>query len=265
MLIDRIKKQLLIKVVGIRRLPSGVFVATLLLVVGSCSSAGDNSLNKVVSVIDGDTLVMLNGEKVRLLGINAPELGYNGALNDAGALAARQFLKTRVLNKFVVIEKDAEDKDHYGRTLAHVFLKSGEHINRDLLRHGKVFLNIHPPNLRYSSQLIEAQSMAEKAGKGIWSTKLYPLLFASQIPEEQIKKWGRFSSTVKKVSVLEKGAQLWLSDKVYIWIAEKNRQFFPAVTYYRGKHIEIRGWPRKWGKFWSLNAIHPSQLLIKEQ
>jgi len=264
MLIDRIKKQLLIKVVGIRRLPPSVLVATLLLVVGGYSSAGAYSLSKVVRVIDGDTIVLLNGEKVRLLGINAPELGYNGELNDPGALAAQQFLKTRVLNKFVVIEKDAEDKDHYGRSLAHVFLKSGEHINVELLRHGKVFLNIHPPNLRYSSQLIEAQSTAEKTGKGIWSAKFYWLQPVTQIPEEQIKKWGRFSSTVKKVSVLEKGTKLWLSDEVYIWIAEKNRQYFPTVTDYRGKHIEIRGWPRKRGKFWSLNAIHPSQLLIKE-
>lgn len=264
MLIDQIKKQLLTIVLGIRRFQSGVLITTLLVVVG-CSTSGANSLSKVVRVIDGDTIVLLSGEKVRLLGVNAPELGYKGALNDAGALAAKKFLKTRVLNRFVVIEKDAEDKDHYGRTLAHVFLKSGEHINKDLLRNGKVFLNIHPPNLRYSSQLIDAQSKAEKAGTGVWSAKLYRLQLATQIPEERIKKWGRFSSTVKRVSVLEKGAKLWLSDEVYIWIAEKNRQYFPAVNYYRGKHIEIRGWPRKWGKFWSLNAIHPSQLLIKER
>ena len=265
MLIDRIKKQLLRKLVVRRRLQCGVLIATLVFVVGGCFTAGANSLSKVVRVIDGDTIVLLNGEKVRLLGINAPELGYKGALNDAGALAAKKFLKTRVLNKSVVIEKDAEDKDHYGRTLAHVFLKSGEHINGELLQHGQAFLNIHPPNLKYSRRLVEAQTKAESARKGVWSAKDYQLKSATRISEERLKKWGRFSSKVEKISVLKKGTKLWLNDDVYIWISKKNRQYFPAVTYYRGKHIEVRGWPRKWGKFWSLNVIHPSQLLIKER
>lgn len=265
MLIDLIKKQALTKVVAKKALKCGVLVISFLFSLVVYSAVSANSLNKVIRVIDGDTLVLLNEQKVRLLGVNAPELGYNGVAHDAGAVTAKRFLKTLVLNKYVVIEKDMEHKDHYGRTLAHVFLKSGQHINRELLHQGKALLNIHPPNLKYSQRLMEAQSQAESARRGVWLEKDYQLKLAAYIPNERTKKWGRFSSKVEQVNVLKKGTKLWLNKEVYIWIGAKNRRYFSPAAKYQGQIIEIRGWPRKWGKFWSINAIHPSQLLIKIQ
>ena len=68
----------------------------------------------VVSVIDGDTLDLDNGERVRLAGIDAPESG------DCGAETAAATLTALTLGNAVVLEPSDEDRDQYGRLLRYV-------------------------------------------------------------------------------------------------------------------------------------------------
>jgi endonuclease YncB( thermonuclease family) len=263
MLIDPIKKQ--------PKVLTGVLIKgkrftlwlVLLLALASLPVAYAVEKQRVVRVIDGDTVVLESGEKVRLLGINTPELGFRGKPVEAGALAAQSLLKQWVLNKTVSMIHDVERKDHYGRTLAHLFIEGGEHINALMLQSGLAALSLHPPNLKYSAELSFAQHAAEKAKRGIWGMAEYSVQSASVISVEKIKKWGRFDGRISKTKSSKKGTKLWLNAKTYIWISENNRRYFPNLNSYEGKTIEARGWPRKWGKNWSINAIHPSQLLLK--
>jgi endonuclease YncB( thermonuclease family) len=71
----------------------------------------------VVRVIDGDTIVLNNGERVRLIGIDAPEIG------EPGADEATQFVRERVEGLTVWLEADGADRDRFGRLRRYVWLQ----------------------------------------------------------------------------------------------------------------------------------------------
>ncbi|RMD45604.1 hypothetical protein D6829_01730, partial [Candidatus Pacearchaeota archaeon] len=86
---------------------------------------------KVLSVIDGDTIEISTGQKVRFLGINTPEKGMPNYLE------AKNFLKKLLENRTIRLE--VFSKDRYGRLLAHVFYGK-THINEEILRNGLAHL-----------------------------------------------------------------------------------------------------------------------------
>ena len=90
--------------------------------------------NYVSNVIDGDTFELANGDRVRLICVDAPELGKAGA-NDS-----KTFLEILILNKDVRLEKDLEDKDNYGRLLRYVYVNDSFNeevfVNKELVKEG---------------------------------------------------------------------------------------------------------------------------------
>ena len=115
----------------------------------------------VSEVIDGDTVKLQNGETVRLLGINAPEKGqpyYEESTNR---------LKQLIEGKEVILEKDVNDKDQYGRLLRYIFLND-ENINVKLVREGLATAYIIPPNTKYEAELKEAENEAKNSEINIW-------------------------------------------------------------------------------------------------
>ena len=72
---------------------------------------------RVQRVIDGDTIVLTNGERVRLIGIDAPEIGQ------PGANAATQFVQERTANRTIWLEADGNDRDAHGRLRRKVWLQ----------------------------------------------------------------------------------------------------------------------------------------------
>lgn len=114
----------------------------------------------VARVLDGDTIELENGERIRLIGIDAPEQG------ELFYEEAKDFLKERVEGKKVILEKDAsQDKDKYGRFLRYVFIE-GKLINCELLRAG---LAKNVGNAKYECfEKDEKKAKEEKVG--IWSS-----------------------------------------------------------------------------------------------
>ena len=125
---------------------------------------------QVVRVIDGDTVELDDGRRVRLLGIDATELGYNGDPSEPGAEAARDWLEGRLTGKHVQLRYGPERLDRYGRTLAWIFLPTGEFINKELLAEGQARLVTRyglPDDL--SAELHQATAQAQVQHKGIWN------------------------------------------------------------------------------------------------
>ncbi len=91
---------------------------------------------KCISVADGDTITVLseNGEilKVRLYGIDAPELGQNYGENSASATQSLVLLKK--------VNLDIQDTDQYGRAVAIVSLEDGLILNEELVKTGQAFV-----------------------------------------------------------------------------------------------------------------------------
>ena len=130
-------------------------------------------LHTVVKVYDGDTIVLKNGERVRLLGINTPEIKSRHRQGEKGGQTAKTWLETKLKQGQVYLEYDHTQRDKYKRLLAHCFLPDGEHLNETILEAGLASLTIIPPNVRYSDRLIAAQSLAEQNKRGIWGQTEY--------------------------------------------------------------------------------------------
>lgn len=144
------------------------------------------STYKVTNVVDGDTLDLSTGEKVRLLGIDAPEA------NQPGGDIARAFLEKLVLNKEVVLKKDVTDKDKYGRLLRFVYV-GDTFVNAEMIKRGYAIPRFYPPDERYKEQFEKLRDEAEKNKRGLWALGVFQpkqLTPPSSIPPTQPQKWG---------------------------------------------------------------------------
>ena len=124
--------------------------------------------NQVKWVVDGDTLILVDGQKVRYIGINAPELAHDDHSAEPYGEASRRFNALLVNRKKVRLEFDKERFDRYKRLLAYVFLKNDTFVNAEILSNGFAYLLRHRPNLKYDSILLQSQRHAMSAKKGIW-------------------------------------------------------------------------------------------------
>jgi micrococcal nuclease len=135
-----------------------VFTLILLMITFVCFG----TQTKVIRVIDGDTFETENGEKVRLIGINAPEI------SDFYGQEAKNYLMSIVKNKIVELKTDntSSDRDRYNRLLRYVFL-SGVDINKKMILDGFGFayLKFH---FDKSDEYEKAQIISRELNKGIW-------------------------------------------------------------------------------------------------
>ena len=90
----------------------------------------------VARVIDGDTLELAGGVKVRVLGIDAPEMERDGQPADFLAHKAKAVLNELTLNRMISLEYDQVRYDHYGRLLAYLRLPDRTLLNAELARRG---------------------------------------------------------------------------------------------------------------------------------
>jgi endonuclease YncB( thermonuclease family) len=120
-------------------------------------------------VDDGDTIVLAGGERVRYLGINAPEIAHDDELGEPYGREATAFNRSLVLGRRVKLELEEERRDHYGRLLAYVLLEDGTFINGELIRQGYAHVLRRQKGLRYWERLLKLQREALKEKRGMWS------------------------------------------------------------------------------------------------
>lgn len=127
----------------------------------------------IKSHVDGDTVVVnMKGmnERVRLLGIDTPELRGDDGRPECGALeAAAATAELLPLGTVVTLTRDLVPRDHYGRLLAHIF-RVGDtiSINEALLRRGLAHQLVIEPNTALADQYYDAEREARAAQRGIW-------------------------------------------------------------------------------------------------
>jgi len=148
------------------------FLIILILLQGLSLSLTSFAYHRVVFVYDGDTVLLKNGAKVRYLGINTPEIDYEGGKSEFMAHTARDFNQKLVKGALVRLEYDLEKEDGYKRVLAYVFLQNGDMVNALLVRKGLAYVISIRPNLKYRDLLLECQRKAIKERVGIWSRLL---------------------------------------------------------------------------------------------
>lgn len=147
----------------------------------SKSVSADDKLYYVERVVDGDTLKLSNGERVRLIGLDTPEVHYSDkllsdskrdgrdiqAIQELGREAAG-FTKSLVKGKKVRLEFDVEKRDKYNRLLAYIYLQDGTFVNAEIIKAGYGKTMTIPPNVKYAGYFLKLQEEARQNNKGLW-------------------------------------------------------------------------------------------------
>ena len=138
----------------------------LVLLLISCGPAeptptGTGEKAQVAFVLDGDTVELADGRRVRYIGVNTPETGQPYAAE------AQAFNETLVAGQNVWLETDAQESDVYGRLLAYVWT-GDTFLNLELVRQGYANAYTLPPNVRYADGFVQAEQEAREAGLGMW-------------------------------------------------------------------------------------------------
>ena len=120
----------------------------------------------VTRIVDGDTVELDDGRKVRYLLVDTPE-STNGA-TDCFGQEAKQFNSDLVLNKKVELSYDVECTDRYGRTLAYVVV-DGREVNSLMVQRGYgCVLHISPDGDSRFDEFKALQLDAMSANRGLW-------------------------------------------------------------------------------------------------
>lgn len=160
--------------------PLGLAVVLSMALVGGCvrparpaagPSASPGPVYRVTGVTDGDTFhVRIGGrdERVRMIGIDTPEVPWYGGRGDCFGPEAGRYSKRRLTGASVRLVFDAERRDRYGRLLAYAYLGS-ELFNLTLVERGYARVETVRPNTRFQAAFAAAQAAAQAAGIGRWS------------------------------------------------------------------------------------------------
>ena len=119
-----------------------------------------------IAVIDGDTFILSNGETVRLIGIDAPEL------SQPGGDKSRQYLTRLILKKGVTLKKGREDRDKYNRLLRFVYL-GGTCINGEMIKQGYAEARYLTSNDSIRERYIQLEIEAEITKAGLWRDNIF--------------------------------------------------------------------------------------------
>ena len=206
---------------------------------------GGHGFYRVAKVVDGDTVVLEGGEKVRLLGINTPEVAYRNRPAEPGGEAASDYLRALIEGELVRLEYGQERRDKYQRVLAHLFTEAGENINALLLSKGLAHAVVKLPNVRLIEQYFSAEKGAQVSKKGLWSLPQFKI--------HKIEVAGRFRNSFRRL----RGVVKRLEEKKTAWVLHfksgvkaliRKEHLEPFIRYGRepqrlaGKQITIRGW-----------------------
>ena len=165
----RSAKNPLIAIIVLLSLFSARYIADYIKQPASAKKSATGYVFFVKRVIDGDTIVLSTGERVRYIGINTPEIHHPRKGIEYYGPEAADFNKRLVLGKKVKLEFDAERLDRYGRTLAYVYLEDGTFVNAELLRQGYARTMTIRPNIKYADLFKRLQEEARRQKRGMWA------------------------------------------------------------------------------------------------
>lgn len=233
----------------------GVFVCALFLLglfahfpraeaSSTCIAQGKLETVVLKQVVDGDTLRLNDGRTVRLIGANTPELGRDGAPDQALADRAKRMAVEWLAGEKLLLQSGTEAKDHYGRHLAWVFRASDRQmLSEYLVDQGLGWQVTVPPNTLYSDCLKVAEQAARKAARGVWAAQRYPLLRAGALDPTDAG-FQRVRGRVSAVTGSRHATWIELDSGVSLRLSHDDARYFEGVDFraWAGKQLTVRGW-----------------------
>lgn len=215
-------------------------------------------------VHDGDTLDLEDGRKLRLIGINTPELARDKQPAEPYAEEAKRRAMHYVpRHSRIDLIYGLERHDRYGRLLVHVILPDGRNLNRLLLHEGLAQAIVVPPNLRLLSCYWREDAAARARHEGLWRAPYFRPLEARDMDGRE-QGFHLLRGRVKRVGESRKSWWLDLDGPVSVRIAKHDAKYFPDVRFRRlkGHRIEVRGWLHRYRAKLMMGVRHQRALQV---
>ncbi|UZE95732.1 thermonuclease family protein [Alkalimarinus alittae] len=211
----------------------------------SAKQISEMELAAVKRVVDGDTLHLKDGRKVRLIGVNTPEFGKKNKPSEPYAKQAAQRLALLVGTPALVRLMEGEEaKDRYGRLLAYAFTPQGDSIEAALIREGLGFAIAIPPNIAYQDCLLQAQLAARSSKLGVWGDHYF-----SPRSSRKLKRSDtgfRLVSGRLERARLKEGKTWWLlfEGRLALMIPKASQKYFDQKRLQTlvGRELIVSGW-----------------------
>ena len=220
---------------------------------------------EVRHVLDGDTVILRNNQHVRLIGINAPELGKDGAPDQPLAALARDRLAQLARGQRVTLAFERERQDHYGRLLAHVYLPDGRDVEEILLREGLAWAVAVPPNVGKLAVLLAAENEVRGTGRGVWNESAYAPTPAEQLTAQDTG-FRFIEGTILRYQSHRKLIYFDLSPRVALVVTREDwKKYHHGIPKdWVGRRIVARGWLTDSKGRLHLRVPHPAMLTWRD-
>ncbi len=201
----------------------------------------------VTRVVDGDTLKLVDGRSVRVLGLNAPEIAHGDQPGQALGVEARAAAQNFVSSSGgrVWLGFEVEFKDHYGRSLAHVYNAKGQTLAGELLRRGLAFVVVISPNDRQAGCLFSLQQQARVRRLGVWSASAWKPRQSRSLTARDAG-YLRVQGRIEKVSTAKNQVWLDLEGGLTLRVPRRDWQAFryrqEDWRRLQGRQLEVQGW-----------------------
>lgn len=230
-----------------------------------CTTRSFDENGRVVFVYDGDTVRLADGRRVRLLGIDTPEIGRDGAPSEAHAEAARAWLQNLLGDGAVRLRIGEQAHDRYGRQLAHLMLPDGRNVQQALLHGGLAVAIAVPPNVALLGCYLAAERHARSRRAGVWASASYGPLIADRLTPG---KRGLRLVRGRVESLSESRSSLWLEmgERFSARVPSKLLAAFgrDRLSALVGRVVTVRGFLYGDGERTHLTLRHPSMLEVAE-
>ena len=257
---------------GIAKAPAGAFflLCVLLLDISAAHACTVDHVDDVVQVrqvFDGDTILLVDGRKVRMLGINTPEIDHENGDDEPLARKARQSLQ-RILDGAarVGLRYGKRRHDHYGRVLAYVIIDGQRDVQQMLLEQGLAMAIAISPDLWNQDCYQDAENQARHQQIGIWGQDYYRPLDVDH-GRPQRGGFRLLHGSIRHVGTSADFVWFDLDYGVSLRLAKVNRGYFSDRNWndWLGRRVEARGWlyeirHRQGSASWQMNIYHPQNL-----
>ena len=210
----------------------------------SCAPDRIDEYAKVKQVFDGDTILLADGRKLRLIGINSPELGKDERPPEPYADQAHRALSSLLKpHSTVGIRYDQERHDQYHRVLAHLYTPESDSIEAWLLENGYAMMIAIPPNVWNLDCYRQAEQRAQKQQKGLWSRSLYQVIEAEKL-DADTHGFRIIRGRVKHVGESGKSVWLDLEGGAALRIDRQDLHYFADIKplELENRQVIVRGW-----------------------
>lgn len=197
---------------------------------------------KVQHVVDGDSIRLQDGSRVRLIGLDTPEILWRERRAEAYAHEARQALIDLLdtLDQRVLLVGDEEAQDRHQRSLAHVFDRDGRPIAAILLTRGLARSLIIPPNTAFLDCYLDAEAQAREHGRGVWSRPEMQVFQSLELPRDT-RGFRRVEGRVTRIGQARHSVWINLEGNVALRIDRKDLAQFPDLVPEKLLDRRVRG------------------------